>query len=167
MVVTGDGSSAYEPDRSITRAEFAAIVVRAMGLQKGTTESAFGDVTLTDWFNGYVGTATAYSLITGYNSTSYGPNDTITREQAMTIIARAMKLTGLSVSLTDSETSALLAKYTDGASVSDFAKTSAAICLKSGVVTGSSETSLSPKAYVTRAEVAVMVQRLLQKSGLI
>ena len=167
MVVTGVGSSSYEPDRSITRAEFSAVVVRALGLQKGTTESAFGDVSASDWFNGYVDTATAYSLITGYDSASYGPNDTITREQAMAIIARAMKLTNLSVSLTDSETASLLAKYTDGAAVSSYAKTSAAICLKSGVVTGSSETTLSPKAYVTRAEVAVMVQRLLQKSGLI
>ncbi len=41
----------YEPDRSITRAEFAAVVVRAFGLQRGTTESGFGDVTLPDWFN--------------------------------------------------------------------------------------------------------------------
>lgn len=167
MVVTGIGSSTYEPDRSITRAEFAAVVVRALGLQKGKTESSFGDVTLTDWFNGYVDTATAYSLITGYDSTSYGPNDTITREQAMAIIARAMKLTDLSVSLTDSEVSTLLTKYTDGAIVSSYAKASAAVCLKNGVVTGSSATTLSPKAYVTRAEVAVMVQRLLIKSGLI
>lgn len=158
---------AIEPDRSITRAEFAAVVVRALGLQKGTTESAFGDVALTDWFNGYVDTATAYSLITGYDSASYGPNDTITREQAMAIIARAMKLTNLSVSLTDSEVIALLAKYTDGASVSSYAKTSIAMCVKTGVVAGSTTTTLSPKAYVTRAEVAVMVQRMLQKSGLI
>lgn len=85
----------------------------------------------------------------------------------MAILSRAMKLTGLSVTLTDSEASALLAKYTDAASVSDYAKTSTAICLKTGVVSGSSATTLSPKAYVTRAEVAVMVQRLLQKSGLI
>ena len=48
-----------------------------------------------------------------------------------------------------------------------YAKMSAALCIKNGVVTGSSATTLSPKAYVTRAEVAVMVERLLQKSGLI
>ena len=167
MVVTGVGSSTYEPDRSITRAEFAAVVVRALGLQKGTMESGFGDVTLTDWFNGYVDTATAYSLITGYDSASYGPNDAITREQAMAIIARAMKLTDLSTSLTDSEVSALLANYTDGASVSSYARESVAQCLKAAVVTGASSTTLSPKSYVTRAEVAVMVQRMLQKSGLI
>ncbi len=167
MVVTGTGNGNYEPGRSITRAEFAAIAVRAMGLQKGATESDFTDVTLTDWFNGYVDTATAYSLITGYDSKTYGPNDMITREQAMAILARAMKLTGLNTNLTDGEKSTILSKYTDGASVSDYAKTSVAMCIKTGVVTGSSATTLSPKAYVTRAEVAAMVQRLLQKSGLI
>lgn len=167
MVVTGDEAGNYNPDAAITRAEFAAVVVRALGLQQGTTESSFGDVTLTDWFNGYVDTATAYSLITGYDGTFYGPNDKITREQAMAIIARAMKLTGLSVSLTKSEVSALLANYRDGASVSDYAATSVAVCLKTRVVTGSSDTALSPKASVTRAEVAVMVHRMLQKSGLI
>ncbi len=167
LIVTGVGSSTYEPDRSITRAEFAAVVVSAMGIEQGSTESGFGDVTLSDWFNGYVDTATAYSLITGYDSTSFGPNDTITREQAMAIIARAMKITGLSVSLTDSEVSALLSTYIDGASVSSYAKESVAACLKSGIVTGTSVTTISPKAYVTRAEVAVMVQQLLHKSDLI
>jgi VCBS repeat-containing protein len=167
MVVTGIGNGSYEPDRSITRAEFATIVVRALGLAQSTGESGFGDVSLSDWFNGYVGTATAYGLITGYDSTSYHPNEPITREQAMTILARAMKKTGLGVTLTDSEIASFLAAYTDGCAVSGYAKTSVAACLKTGVINGRSASTLSPKGYVTRAEVAVMVQRLLQKSGLI
>jgi VCBS repeat-containing protein len=167
MVVTGIGSGIYEPERSITRAEFAAIIARALGLAQGMDESAFGDVSLTDWFNGYVDTATLYNLITGYDSVSFAPNDTITREQAMTILARAMKLTGLNVSLTDSEVSALLANYTDAGLVSDYAKAGAAACIKTGVVSGTTAATISPKDDVTRAEVAVMVQRLLQKSGLI
>lgn len=167
MVVTGVGSNTYEPDRSITRAEFAAIVVRALGLAQGTTESSFGDVSLTDWFNGFVDTATSYSLIAGYDKVSFAPNDTITREQAMTILARAMKLTGLNSSLTKNEISALLAKYTDAELISDYAKASVAVCIKTGIVSGTTTTTISPKDSVTRAEVAVMVQRLLQKSGLI
>jgi len=167
MVVTGMGDGTYEPDRSITRAEFAAIIVRALGLQKSMTESTFTDVALADWFNGYVDTATVYALISGYDGASFGPNDSITREQAMTILARAMKLTGLSVSLTEDETAALLANYSDAGTVSDYAKTSVAMCLKAGVVTGSSSTTLTPAAYVTRAEVAAMMQRFLEKSGLI
>lgn len=167
MVVTGIGNSTYEPERSITRAEFAAIVVRALGLRQGTEESSFGDVTLTDWFNGYVDTATAYALITGYDSKAFGPSDTITREQAMAIIARAMKLTELSENPTDKEIDAILAKYTDGTAVSNYAKLGVAACVKSGIVSGTSESTLSPKVYVTRAEVAVMIQHLLEKSGLI
>ncbi len=167
MVVTGIGNNIYEPDRSITRAEFAAIAVRALGLAQGTAESSFGDVSLSDWFNGYVDTASAYALITGYDSTTYGPSDMITREQAMAIIARAMKLAGLTITLTDYEESALLSKYTDSAKISDYAKESAAVCLKAGIVAGKTASTISPKDYVTRAEVAVMVQRLLQKCGLI
>ena len=167
LVITGVGNNSYEPERSITRAEFTAIIVRALGLAKGTVKSVYDDVTLTDWFNGYVATATAYGLITGYDDTHFGPNDMITREQAMTILARTMKLTGLSSSLSDYEVSALFANYTDADKVSDFAKAGVAACIKTGVVTGTSTTTLSPKEYVTRAEVAVMVQRLLKKSGLI
>ena len=134
MVVTGIGNSTYEPERSITRAEFAAIVVRPLGLRQGTHERSFGDVALTDWYNGYVDTATQYALITGYDSKSFGPNDTITREQAMVIIARAMKLTGLGVTLTDSETTTFLSNYTDGAQVSAYAKESVGACLKAGIM---------------------------------
>jgi len=167
MVVAGTGSSTYEPDRSITRAEFAAIVVRALGLRQGKEESSFGDVTLADWFNGYVDTATAYGLINGYSDKEFGPKDSITREQAMTILAHAMKTTGLNVSLTDSEISMILAKYTDAVAVSDYAKLGVAACVNDGIITGTSDSTLSPKAYVTRAEVAVMIQQLLEKSGLI
>ena len=85
----------------------------------------------------------------------------------MTMLARAMKLTGLDVSLTDGDVRALLGAYTDGASASAYAEDSIARCLKSGITSGTSTTTISPKEYITRAEVAVMVQRLLQKSALI
>ncbi len=167
LVVKGIGNGSYQPERSITRAEFAAIIVRALGLSQGTAESSFEDVALSHWFNGYVDTAAAYALITGYDDTRFGPNDFITREQAMAILSRAMKLTGLGEPLTGSEVSALLSKYNDEAVVSGYARESAAVCLKEGIITGRTLTTLSPKAYVSRAEVAVMVRRLLQQSGLI
>lgn len=167
MVVFGDDNGRYNPDNKITRAEFAAIVVRALGLAPGTGISSFKDVASSDWYNSYVITASANGIIKGYDANTFAPNELITREQAMTMIARAMKITGIKSSLTDSEVSALLANYTDGASVSGYTKTSVANCLETGVVTGMSSTALSPKANVTRAEVAVMVQRMLQKSGLI
>ncbi|HCU07746.1 MAG TPA: hypothetical protein DF480_02035, partial [Clostridiales bacterium] len=167
MVVTGAGKGAYEPDRNMTRAEFATIMVRALGLSADDTASSFGDVRTGDWFRGYVNTAGAYGIITGYNSTQFGPQDTITREQAMTMIARAMKLTGLSADLNDTEKAGLLAAFSDSSRLSAYAKDSAATCLKTGIVTGKTASSISPGTPITRAEVAVMVRRLLQESGLI
>ncbi len=165
MVVTGDGTGNYNPNNNITRAEFAAIVVRAMGLAQGTGVSGLTDVSSSEWYNGYIKTAVAYGIINGNGDGTFGPKDTITREQTMAILARAMKITGLNASVTD--ITALLAKYMDSTSASDYAKESIAACIATGVVTGTSTVTISPKNNVTRAEVAVMVQRLLQKSGLI
>jgi len=167
LVVNGVGNNSYDPDRSITRAEFAAIMVKALGLEPGTGTNSFSDVASTDWFCKYVETASTYGIINGYSADTFGPNDTITREQAMAMIARAMKITGLGVSLSDRETSSLLAAYTDGASAADYAKGSIAACLKAGIVSGTSENTIAPQDYVTRAEVAVMAERLLEKSELI
>lgn len=167
LVVNGVGNNNYDPDRSITRAQFAAIMVKALGLEPGTGTNSFSDVASTDWFCKYIETASTYGIINGYSADTFGPNDTITREQAMAMIARAMKITGLEISLTYSETSSLLAAYTDGASAADYAKGSIAACLKAGIVSGTSESTISPKDHITRAEVAVMAERLLKKSELI
>ena len=167
MVVSGVGNDNYEPDRNMTRAEFAAVMVRALGLEPGKGDSSFGDVASNEWYCGYVKTAAAYGIIKGYSDAAFGPNDNITREQAMTMIARAMKITGLKASLTDDESDKLMEVYSDRATVSSYANTSIAGCIKTGVVSGRENHILAPKAYVTRAEVAVMAERLLQKSNLI
>ncbi|MGE5404777.1 MAG: InlB B-repeat-containing protein [Candidatus Saccharibacteria bacterium] len=167
MVVTGVGNNNFAPDRDITRAEFAAIVVRALGLAPGTGKNGFSDVEASKWYCGYIETASEYGIIQGYNKTSFGPNDVITREQAMTMIARAMRITGLKSEIKDSEISSLLANYSDQTAASDYARTSIAACLKTGIITGRSSNTIAPKNCISRAEVAVIVQRLLQKSDLI
>ncbi len=167
MIVAGDLNGNFNPDNSITRAEFAAIMVRALGLAPGDGTNRFSDVVSSSWYCGYVKTATAYGIITGYDDGTFRPNDLITREQAMTILARAMDITKLSPSLSDSQATALLVSYSDSTDVSIWAKTSIAACLETGVITGRTSTTLSPKENITRAEVAVAVQKLLQKSELI
>ncbi|MET0016895.1 S-layer homology domain-containing protein [Oscillibacter sp.] len=167
MVVNGVGNNNYAPDRNMTRAEFAAIMTRALGLEPGTGASGFGDVASTDWCCGYIKTAAAYGIIKGYDNRNFRPNDTITREQTMAMIARAMTITKLSAGLTDSEINQLLSTFSDRESASTYAKGSIAACLKAGIISGTGATTISPKANITRAEVAVMVARLLQKSNLI
>lgn len=167
LVVSGIGNGNFGPDNDITRAEFAAIVVRALGLRAGTGENKFSDVKMADWYCGYIETASSYGIINGYTDGSFGPNDKITREQAMAMVERAMKITKLEPGLSDSEISALLDGYSDLSQASDYAKPGIAACLKTGVITGKSSDTVAPKDYITRAEVAVIVRRLLQKSDLI
>jgi len=167
LVVTGVGGGNYEPDSDISRAQFAAIVVRALGLAPETADSGFDDVKSSDWYCGYVETAARYGIITGYGNGNFGPADKITREQAMLMIARAMKITGLDAKLTDGEAQELLQGFADAGDVSVYAKTQVASCLKTGVITGRDGGKIAPNEYITRAEVAVIVERLLQKSGLI
>lgn len=167
LVISGAGNDMFEPDRDITRAEFAAIIVRALGLNPGTGSNPFTDVSNTAWYCDYIKTAVEYKLISGYGNGTFGPNDKITREQAMTMIARAMNITGLKVQFENREMDKLLAGFGDSAESADYAKNSIAACVKTGIISGRNGNLIAPKDNITRAEVAVIVQRLLQKSGLI
>ncbi|WP_261808005.1 S-layer homology domain-containing protein [Paenibacillus sp. N3.4] len=167
MVISGIGNDMFNPDQDITRAEFAAIMVRGLGLKLEDGSSSFADVKTTDWFNSAIKTAYGYQLISGFEDGSFRPMDKITREQAMTIIAKAMKITALKASLPAKAAAELLNPFTDASHASEWAKNSLADCLQAGIVTGRSSTQLAPKAYISRAEVAAIVQRLLQKSKLI
>ncbi|HBV99394.1 MAG TPA: hypothetical protein DEF36_20435, partial [Desulfotomaculum sp.] len=167
LVISGIDQENFAPDRYITRAEFAATMIRALGLKAGSGASGFDDVKSSDWYNGYIKTAAEYGIISGYGNGSFGPADRITREQAMTMIARAMKITGLKAELESGEEEKLLSVYEDGEVAAEYARSSIAKCIKTGVVSGKSSTEIAPKESISRAEVAVMVKRLLQKSGLI
>lgn len=167
LVVSGTDGGRYEPDRSITRAEFAAIMVRALGLGQSPGKSSFSDVSANDWFYNAVSTAADYKLITGRSNGRFAPADPITREEAMTILSRAMTLTKLGASLTDKEITTVLSKYTDNSAISAYARSGAASCIKAGIVNGKEGKLLAPKANVSRAEVAIMAERLLKQSKLI
>lgn len=166
MVVSGSGNGLYLPSADMTRAEFAAIVVRGLGLKPAEGTSEFTDVQASDWYSGVVTTAHAYGLIGGFEDGTFRPKDKITREQAMVILAKAMALTGLKTKLALQSEEATLLPYEDSAAISTWAKEAVASSIEAGIVTGRSATALAPKAYITRAEVAIIVQRLLQKSDL-
>ncbi len=168
LVVEGVGGNMFSPDKDITRAEFAAILVRALGLLRGVGDESFNDVSSGDWYCEYIETAVYYGLILGYGDGRFGPNDTITREQAMTMLLRAMSLTGLDTSIPAGASDAL-SDFTDSGELSDYAVPGAAGCVGTGVILGMDEDGsiLSPKTFITRAQAAATVRRLLQYSAMI
>ncbi|MHA7966874.1 S-layer homology domain-containing protein [Paenibacillus sp. CAU 1782] len=165
LVVSGSGNGLFQPDKAITRAEFAAIVVRALGLKAEQGPVPFEDVQPSQWYAGAVATASAYGLINGYEDGTFHPSETITREQAMAILYSAMHVTGLGTDRTPNEE--LLAAYQDENEVSGWARNAVSAVLTEELVFGRGPELLAPKATVTRAEVALLVQRLLKQSGLI
>ncbi|MFE9275916.1 S-layer homology domain-containing protein, partial [Paenibacillus glucanolyticus] len=166
MVVNGVDATHYLPNAAITRAEFAAIIVRALGLTNNGVKSTFEDVKSGDWYAGAVATAQEYGITAGDEDGTFHPAETITREEAMVMIARAMKLAGLDTSLSVAEADAALSKFADRASVAIWAQQAVAATVKMGLVSGS-DAGLQPKSDITRAETAVIVQRMLEKAGLI
>jgi hypothetical protein len=167
MIIDGTGNGMFSPDRDITRAEFAAIIVRGLGLKLESGASSFSDVKETAWYSKAINTAYKYNLINGFEDGSFRPNDKITREQAMVIISKAMSITDLKAKLPVQSATETLRPFADAAKASAWAQVSIADSVQSGIVSGRSSTELAPKAFITRAEVAAIVNRLLQKSELI
>lgn len=167
MVIQGVGDGLFQPDDNITRAQFAAIVVRGLGLKPEAGKVPFADVELSAWYSDAIRTAYAYGLIGGFEDGTFRPDAPITREQAMVIVAKAMTITALDSKLTDEAVEQRLSRFADEAGLSFWARNAAAASLQAGIVTGRGEAELAPQANVTRAETAAMVRRLLQGSGLI
>jgi len=163
MVIEGTGDSIFSPDQDITRAEFAEIVVRGLGLKLENGAAPFGDIGTSARYSSAVNTAYAYHLINGFEDGTFRPNDKVTREQAMVIIAKAMTLTGLKTNAAEDA----WRSFTDASDASAWAADGIASSVQAGIINGRSRLQLAPKAFITRAEVAAIVQRLLQKSDLI
>lgn len=167
MVIDGIGNGLFLPDRDITRAEFASILVRGLGLKPERGATPFSDVRVSDWFSSAIYTAYAYQLINGFEDGTFRPNEKITREQVMVILSKAMLITGLKAELPVSSADTTLRSFEDGAEVSTWAQRSVADSVQAGLVSGRSAAHLALMEYVTRAECATVIQRLLQISGLI
>ncbi|WP_419182242.1 S-layer homology domain-containing protein [Paenibacillus radicis (ex Xue et al. 2023)] len=167
MVISGVGNGMFNPDKDITRAEFAAIIVRGLGLKLDNGTASFSDMNSSDWFSGAIQTAYGYKLINGFEDGTFRPMDKITREQAMSIVAKAMTLTGLKAKLPSQEDGKQLTLFADANNIAEWARSSVADCLQARLVSGRSSTQLASDAFITRSEVAVIIQKLLQKSDLI
>ncbi|WP_127588278.1 S-layer homology domain-containing protein [Paenibacillus koleovorans] len=167
MIVNGVTDELYQPDQAVTRAEFAAMLIRALGIKVETSAHPFRDVSSGEWYNAYVATAHDYQLISGVSDQAYAPDAELTREQAMVMLAHAMRVTGLDEKLAPASEEQLLKPFEDSDQISSWAKSSVLLNLQAKLATGRTDTQLAPQAALTRAEVATLVQRLLQQSGLI
>lgn len=162
-IVNGVAPSRFAPDSAITRAEFAALLVRSLGLSSpaATASASFSDVAEADWYHDAVAQAANAGIIEGYRDGTFKPNDRITREQMAVMLSRALKYAGSSAPEGDAPDT-ILEQYADKGAIGAWAKPSLAQLLAADIMKGRSATTIAPAANASRAEAVVMLQRFLK-----
>jgi FlaG/FlaF family flagellin (archaellin) len=154
-VVSGCPDGTFRPDAFITRAEFATMLVNALGLSITGTTSTFTDVAQCSWLYGPVNTAAAAGLVSGMGNNQCGPYSLITREQMAVMVARAMGNRAPAVDGTE------LNAFSDRSSVSSWAVTGMEVAVKAGIISGMTTDTLSPLDNATRAQAAAVIYQML------
>ncbi|MBQ2840146.1 MAG: S-layer homology domain-containing protein, partial [Oscillospiraceae bacterium] len=157
-IIKGTSETTFSPANNITRADFAILLVRAFGLESDNTEN-FADVSESDYFARELAVARNCGIVGGIGDNKYAPRNTITRQDMMVIAYRALSSTlvgeGLrALPLTDE------VSYPDFDTVAEYAKEAVTFLISAGLVNGKNG-RIAPTDYTTRAEVAVLVKRIL------
>ena len=153
-VVTGDADGGLALLRAVTRAEFTALLVRALGLETVSYRGEFADVTGTEWYAQALATAHANGLFDGSDGFAL-PNDTMTREQMAKLIVSARRLSDPSVSAD------VQADFTDADTISGWASGYVGAAAKLGLLRGMDDGRFAPKESVLREQAFAAVSRLL------
>ncbi|MGO4107875.1 S-layer homology domain-containing protein [Paenibacillus sp. YAF4_2] len=159
LIVKGMSNDKFAPNAVVTRAEFAAMVVRALGISEDQAAASFKDVSSKDWFAGAVGAAVKAGIVKGYEDNSFKPNASITREEMAVMISRALTFTGKQPAGSGTE---LLNAFKDKASIEAWAKQAVAQAVDAKIIEGTTGGNFAPDSKATRAEAAVMLKRLLE-----
>lgn len=154
----GTGNNLFQPDAQMTRAMLAQVLYELEGAPsvKGLS-CPFTDVG-GSWYTDAVIWAYNAGVVAGVSATQFAPNEALTREQMVTML---FGYAGREETLSGSD--GALAAYQDQASVSDWARAAMAWAVSSGVISGTSATTLSPQKIGTRAEVATVLMQFCEQ----
>ncbi len=155
-VVNGTGNNNYSPANNVTRGDFMLMLYRALDL-RGTDRGNFIDVPKDSYYYKAIAIAKSLGIAKGYGD-KFMPAAGITREDAMVLVDRALTIEGKKLSAGKSSD---LYTFKDRNSVSDYAVTSVATLVKAGIIQGSNS-YLNPKSMISRAEMAVILYKVLQ-----
>lgn len=158
QVVTGVSAAAFEPARKVTRAEFTALLMRALG-QSGQGQTTFEDVQSDAWYASYVEAAARLGIVNGRSRSAFAPDAAISREEMAVMAVRALEFKqGEKLAM-----AAQPAVYADASGIREWAKAyvNAATALK--LVEGREQRQFVPQGPLTRAESAQVIYNLLSQ----
>lgn len=150
----------FEPNKKLTRGEFAEYIVKAMGLAPSSKMSNLKDVTTKTEQNGYIATAVNYGLAKGFNDKTFKPNGEITRAEMAVMIANAnayVKFIG---------SKQAVPRYSDLSSIPKWASAMKSM-VEYGIYTGYEDNTIRPNARITHAEALQVIDSSLRLTELI
>jgi hypothetical protein len=163
LLVNGMSPTEFRPQGSVTRAEFAAMLVRALGIRVngGSQDDPFMDVHQDAWYREVVLAAAANGLVNGLEAGRFAPDETITREQMAVMISRAFTFIGLG---SKSSTHTIgLDDFADSSTIQGWAKADVELVLREGLMQGMSSDAFEPGGITTRAQAVIVIGRLLKR----
>ena len=155
-MLDGMNIEGFNWDANITRAQFILSLYNTLGQPAYTTPCSFTDVSAADYYYSALSWGQALGIAGGVGDGTFNPGGALTREQAFTILRRA--LPQLNIQCQDAST-AILAQYNDLSSIADYAKPHIATLSMQGLVTGSNG-GVNPQGNLTWAQTAVLLHRL-------
>ncbi len=150
-IINGKSKELFCPEDCVTRAEFAALLVRTANLQ-ASSDMSFDDVYSNEWYAQSVSAAAGSGIIFGSGG-KFRPNDNISREEAAVMLMRACKANGIDVPQGS-------ASFADSSEISSWAADDINAASALGIIRGMSNGSFMPKKTLTRAESAAVIKRL-------
>lgn len=155
-VLKGYEDGTFGPSKQITRAEFAAVVARAFGFEETVTSLPFKDTMLGKWYTESVASLYQKGIITGRPDGTFGVNDSITNQEMAVMISRSLKVLAAELEMQRS-----YVPFVDADTISPFAQDAVKELYEIGIISGMPDGTYKPKDSATRAQVAVIVNRIL------
>ena len=156
-LMNGTDGSLFSPESTTTRAQVVTVLYRLAGQPAADWENPFWDVPASAWFHDAVTWAWENDITGGVSSTHFGAGNAVTREQLAAFLYRYAQDQGY-----DTSARADLSGYSDAGLVSSYATEALSWANATGLITGTTATTLSPQGSATRAQVATILSRFCQ-----
>ena len=158
-LMLGTSKTLFSPHGTVTRGMMATILWRMEGSLAPKGENSFTDVEAGRWYADAITWTAENGIFAGYSKDKFGPDDPITREQLTAIFYRYADYKGYKLTVTGN-----LDKFEDADKITDYAKTVMQWAVGNRLIKGKSETLLDPQGTATRAEIAAMLHRFVEKA---
>ncbi|MCL9663510.1 S-layer homology domain-containing protein [Paenibacillus hunanensis] len=161
-ILNGVGNNKYDPNATLTRAQFAQMINNLLQLSPDGTKADYSDIRSSAWYNNAIQAVTTVGVSNGYTDGTYKPNRKISREEMAHILLNTMRYVDPDDSF-GTDTNQVLNKFKDQSKVGNWARSDLASAITEKLFKGRANGELDPKASTTRAEAAATISRLIDQ----